>query len=182
MGDKKKSGYEIVEAMSHLVIEMDSVDNEDEEAINDWFDKMNKVLAQAGDKVLAYRNVLGLAKKRQAFFAEERDRYAKRFRAQGRILERVKELSYLLVERNYDMTGEKRLLLEDGTWASLATRKDWKFWDSETGEVTLNPALLPKRFVKMDISKSSLKAAAKAGEEIPGVEYEQVEKTHVRWS
>lgn len=182
MEDKKKSGYDILTEMSHLIIEMDSVDTDDEGAVNDWFDKMNGVLAQAGDKVLAYRNVLSLAKKRQVFFAEERDRYAKRFRAQGKVLERVKELSHLVVERNYDMTGEKRLLLEDGTWASLAVRKDWKFWSSETGEVTLDPALIPRRFVKMDISKSALKAAAKVGEEIPGVEYEQVEKTHVRWS
>ena len=92
--------------MSHLIIEMDSVDTDDEGAVNAWFDKMNGVLAKAGDKVLAYRNVLSLAKKRQVFFAEERDRYAKRFRAQGKVLERVKELSHLLVERNYDMTGK----------------------------------------------------------------------------
>jgi hypothetical protein len=182
MEDKKKSGYDILTEMSHLIIEMDSVDTDDEDAINDWFDKMNGVLAQAGDKVLAYRNVLSLAKKRQVFFAEERDRYAKRFRAQGRVLERVKELSHLLVERNYKVTGQKKLLLEDGTWATLATRKAFRFFNSETGETELDARELPDVFVKMEVSKSALKAAAKRGEEIPGVDYEQVEKTHVRFS
>ena len=182
MEDKKKSGYEILTEMSHLVIQMDSVDTEDEDAINDWFDAMNAVLAQAGDKVLAYRNVLSIAKKRQELFAEERNRYAKRFRAQGRIIERVKELSHLLVERNYKVSGQKKLLLEDGTWATLTTRKDFRFFNPETGETELDPRELPDVFVKMEVSKSALKSAAKKGEKIPGVDYEQVEKTHVRWS
>ena len=73
-------------------------------------------------------------------------------------------------------------MMEDGTWASLSIRKGYEFFDAETGENKLDPRKIPSSFVKMEVSKTELKAAAKAGEVIEGVTYRQVEKSHVRWS
>ena len=101
---------------------------------------------------------------------------------QGRVIDRVKEFAHMLLQSHHSITGQNKMSLQDGTWATLTKRREWQFSDAETGETTLDPAKLPACFVKMDISKTELKAAAKRGEDIPGVEYEQVERTHVRWS
>jgi hypothetical protein len=177
-----RSGFELMEDLSELVTELDSIEDEDEESYAAWFDSLNALLAEAGDKVLAYRLVISLAKKRQEFFAEERNRYARRFRAQGRIVDSCKGLAHTLLTRNHELTGKKKLLLEDGTWASLITTKSFRFRDAMTGSELIDPSMIPKRFVKIEVSKSALKDAAKRDEVIPGVTYEKVDKTHVRWS
>ena len=182
MSQDKKSGYELERELEELILTLDSVDPEDEDAMNHWLKCLEVTLDQTADKMLNNRRVMELAKNRQDFFRQQRDRYATRFRVQGRVIDRVKEFAHMLLQSHHSITGQSKMSLQDGTWATLTKRREWQFSDAETGETTLDPAKLPACFVKMDISKTELKAAAKRGEDIPGVEYEQVERTHVRWS
>lgn len=179
---KQRSGFELVSELERVVIELDSVDPEDDDEFNAWLSKLESLLEQTGDKMLSYRLVISLAGARQDFFRGERDRYATRFRVQGRVVARVKEFAHMMLESHHTLTGKSRMDLADGTWATLTTRKDFEFYDAETGETKLDPRKVPPGFVKMEISRTELKRAAKLSEEIPGVEYREVEKTHVRWS
>tara|TARA_Y100001963_G_scaffold15880_2_gene19655 strand:+ start:2978 stop:3529 length:552 start_codon:yes stop_codon:yes gene_type:complete len=181
MDEKKKSGYDLISELSVLIVELDSIDSEDDDAIGEWFRELDDLLKQSSDKLLSYRQVISIAKNRQELFREERDRYAGRFRAQGRVVDKVKELARLMLERHKALTGDRKISLKDGTWAALATSKSWNFWDAETGIVDLDPDSLPDEYVRREVSKSALKAAADTGKKIDGVEYERVEKTYVRW-
>lgn len=181
----KKTGFDLISELEHLMLTVDAIPIDDEtfeDEFNRWLKCLEATLEQTSDKMLNYRRVLSLAKKRKEFFAEERNRYAARFRVQSRIVERVKEFAHMLLESYANTTGKDKMVLEDGTWAKLAKRKDFVFYNAQTGETRLDPQDVPACFVKMEISKSELKRAAKSGEDIPGVNYEQVEKTHVRWS
>lgn len=182
MTTKKRSGFEIISALEHTLLELDAVDPDSEDEFNMWLSHMEKLLGESGDKMLSYRIVLSLAKKRKEFFSTERERYAKRARVQARVIEAVKDMSHMMLESHCNITGESRMDLSDGTWATLAKRASFEFYDAETGEASLDPRRVPPGFVRMEISKSELKRAAKNGEEIEGVEYKKVEKTHVRWS
>ena len=180
--EEKRTGFELIGELEQLLLALDSVDPEDEEAFNHWLRCLEETLGQTADKMLNYRRVMELAIARQNFFRKERDRYTMRFRVQGRVIDRVKEFAHMMMQSHANITGNSRMSLQDGTWATLTKRREWEFSDSETGETKLDPSKLPSGFVKMEVSKSELKAAAKRGEEIPGVEYNKVERTHVRWS
>jgi hypothetical protein len=180
-----KTGFELITDLEAMLLTLDSLDtgaDDYEDSFNHWLRCLEETLSQTSDKMLNYRRVMDLGKLRKKFFADERDRYATRFRVQARVIERVKELAHMMLQSHSNITGKDRMVLEDGTWAKLATRKEYVFYDSETGATELDPAKVGAGFVRMEISKSELKAAAKGGETIPGVNYEQVEKTHVRWS
>lgn len=180
-----KTGFELVTDLEGMLLTLDSLDpsaDDYEETFNHWLRCLEETLEQTSDKMLNYRRVMDLGKARKQFFAAERDRYATRFRVQARVIERVKEFAHMMLQSHANITGKDRMNLEDGTWAKLTTRKEFVFYDSETGATELDPAKVPQSFLRMEISKSELKAAAKGGETIPGVDYKQVEKTHVRWS
>jgi hypothetical protein len=180
---EKRTGGDILHDIERHLSALDSIDPEDADGLSAWKEELRRLTDEAPDKMLAYRTVIELAKGRQDFFRKQRERYAVRFRAQGRVVSDVKELSHLFLKKHHELTGDKRLVLKDGTWATLSkSAADWLFYDQDTGDTNLSPDDLPPEYVKQEISRSALKQAAKSGRQIPGVEYVKVYKTHVRWS
>tara|TARA_R100001594_G_scaffold28949_1_gene54358 strand:+ start:1774 stop:2343 length:570 start_codon:yes stop_codon:yes gene_type:complete len=185
MSDKqvKRTGDDILYDLEQKLATLDSLPHEDEEALAAWQEEFDELLSNADDKMLAYRHAIEFASSRKEFFKKQRERYAVRFRAQGRVIDRVKELAHSFLRRHNELTGEKRLSLKDGTWATLSkSPKDWLFYNSATGEAELSVSDVPTEYLKMEISRSALKSAARSATEIPGIGYTLIEKTHVRWS
>jgi hypothetical protein len=180
---EKTTGEQILRAIEEHIALLDTIDPDDADALSEWQDALVGVIDACPDKMLGYRTFLELNEAKKDFFKKQRDRYARRWRARDRAGKSVKELAHYFLRKYHDMTGSKKMELEDGTWATLSkSAADWVFYDAESGDVDIDPASLPKEYVKIEISRSALKAAAKSKREIPGITYVPVEKTHVRWS
>jgi hypothetical protein len=75
MTQDKKSGFELERELEELILTLDSIDPEDEDAMNHWLKCLEVTLDQTADKMLNYRRVIELAKNRQDFFRQQRDWY-----------------------------------------------------------------------------------------------------------
>lgn len=181
--EDKMSGYDISQKLHEMLVELDGISEFDEEELGAWHRKFSDLLECAEDKMYAYRKAISIAKSREEFFKNERDRYVKKARQQAGVQDRVKQLATMLAERHYESTGEKKMSMKDGTSASYVLRDSYKFELASQPGVAITAYDLPTEFLKepvIDVAK--LKRAAKKGYKIPEVTTVTVKKGHVRWS
>jgi hypothetical protein len=181
--ERRMSGHDISHELHLMLVELDGICDDDEEAICEWTDRFHELIGKSRDKMFAYRKAISIAKSRQEFFQNEQSRYSKRAKQQKGVAEHIKELANLMSARHYETTGEKKIPLEDGTAATFVLKDAYEFHLEGQPGVPVTPYDVPTEFLREpQISVSALKRAAADGTPIEGVAVRAFKKGHVRWS
>lgn len=142
-----------------------------------WTEHLCKWADASNDKVAAYRAVFRSAESRGAAFKAEAKRFSTAAKREERIQASMESLATLLLKGIEETTGEPVAPCADGSEVKLRRRKTPKI-------VSINMEELPPVYVitEKKPKKNAMLAVLRAGESIPGVEYDAERRTErVHW-
>lgn len=142
-----------------------------------WTDDLCRWADQTGDKMAAYRAVYRAAEAREKLYKEEAARFTAVAKREKRTQESLEQLATLVLMSAEEVTGEPVASCADGSEVKLRRRKQPKI-------ISINLSELPEVYIrrKPEANKVALLQVLKAGEEVPGVEYDAENRSQwVHW-
>lgn len=169
--------FELIMKSRELVAE-GSQGFDDDSGFDGWLGKLDGLLAESSDKLLACRCVVddaeAEAEKLRALASKIEER-AKRFDA---IANRVKDKAQNLAVELSAVDGRTKFDLGDGGKVTIVTRKDLKV---DVADVNALPFQYQK--VKDPVADvTAIKAAHKLGQQVLGATVTEVQTTYLKWS
>ena len=163
------TGYDLYAQAAHLISTIESLEGADPDILDPqlaaWFDATD-------DKIAAYHAVIKRLETEDAHLKAEADAIAACRKRQAKQAERVKDLATLLLTSMEALGNEPKV-----------KRPTFSAWLATTESISVpdDLALLPVGFwrTKIEADKTAIKAAIKAGEDVPGCAV--VETRSVRW-
>lgn len=172
---KKVSVYELTMGASALLAR-GSEGFETDEELAAWQDEMNAWMEVSGDKLLACRAVIDRADAEEAWLKSEADKIRDRARRFATVSDRVRDLIMQQMLAHEAVSGEKKVVTSDGSSVSLVRTAAI---DVQVADATDLPAQYQRVTIAAD--KTALKAAHKAGVEVPGVTFVDGVTTSIRF-
>ena len=161
---KRMSVWRMREA-ANAILSAGSMVSSDEEH-DAWLAMVDEWVGLEGDKLTALRQLKKTSLSRMNDFSEQVDE----------LQELMDSKAIELLEKHYEMTGQKSTQTSDGGKAGLRTYRGERVIVEENTE-------LPSEFVRVQTSpdKQALLYALKNGQKVSGVSIEQTERLGVQW-
>ena len=171
---KRMSVWRIREA-ANAILSAGSMVTSDEEH-DTWLAMVDEWVGLEGDKLTALRQLKKTSLSRMNDFSEQVDELKAAIKKEQELQELMDSKAIELLEKHYEMTGQKSTQTSDGGMAGLRTYRG----ERVVVEVETE---LPSEFVRVQTSpdKQALLYALKNGQKVSGVSIEQTERLGVQW-
>lgn len=159
-----------------MALAAEAFDVEGDEAIDDWWARVDAWADASGEKLLAYRIVRERLLAEREYLDGQAAQVSAAAKRRGSQIDDIDERVKAFLIAHHELTGQPKVTLSDGGWARLQTHRTVAV---EVDDVAELPAELTR--VRVDPDKRAIKEELQAGREIPGARLLERESLSVRW-